>query len=203
MPEDPIRPSHPSAGNVTTMHGRLVILSGPSGVGKDSVLDAWRAIDPQVHRVVAYTTRDPRVGEVDTVDYHFVTRERFADLITEGAFLEHKEVHGNGYATPLFDMEALLEEGKIAVLKIDVQGAQTAMHLRPDALSIFLLPPSIEELTRRIVGRGTDAPEVIEKRMRNALEEIDFSVRYGHQVVNEDLAATVKQLQNILSGQVG
>src|SRR4051812_46910447 len=118
------------------MTGRLVILSGPSGVGKDTVLEQWKASNPRVHKVVAYTTRAPRPGEVDAVDYHFITPQRFQDLIEEGAFLEHKHVHGNYYATPLSDMEAMLMEGKIAVLKIDVQGAMEAMKLRPEAMSI-------------------------------------------------------------------
>jgi guanylate kinase len=181
------------------MSGRLVILSGPSGVGKDTVLDAWRDANPLIRRVIAYTTREPRTGEVDGIDYHFVSRERFAELITAGAFLEHKEVYGNGYATPSHDMEALLREGKIAVLKIDVQGAMTAMHLRPDAISIFLLPPSLDELSRRIRGRGADDPEVIERRLHKAMEEIDLSHRYGYQVVNQDLPATIAQLQQILA----
>jgi guanylate kinase len=180
------------------MAGRLVILSGPSGVGKDTVLDAWRAANPLIRRVVAYTTRDPRPGEVDGVDYHFVTRHQFNERINSGAFLEHKEVYGNGYATPLHDMEEMLASGLNAVLKIDVQGALTAMHLRPDAVSIFLLPPSLEELERRIRGRGTEAPEVIERRLNKALEEIELGEHYGHQVVNADLGRTIAELQNIV-----
>ncbi len=181
------------------MAGRLVILSGPSGVGKDSVLHAWKASNPNVQRVVAYTTRPPRVGEMDGVDYNFVSRSRFSQLIDEGAFLEHKEVFGNSYATPLHDMEALLEQGKIAVLKIDVQGALTAMHHRPDAISIFLLPPDIEELGRRIRGRGTDDPADIERRLRHAWEEIELSNQYGHRVVNRDLGEAVREIEGIVN----
>src|SRR5689334_15018289 len=128
--------------------GRLVILSGPSGVGKDTVLAAWQSSNPRVQRVVAYTTRAPRAGEQNGVDYHFVSRARFDELVEANAFLEHKIVHGNYYATPLADMEAMLNAGKIAVLKIDVQGAMEAMRLRPDALSIFLLPPNVEDLEK-------------------------------------------------------
>src|SRR5579862_9437674 len=105
------------------MAGKLVIFSGPSGVGKDTLLDAWMARDHRVQRVVAYTTRDIRPLEVDGVDYRFVSRERFRDLISGGAFLEYKEVFGNLYGTPLLDMEEMLAAGRIAVLKIDVQGA--------------------------------------------------------------------------------
>lgn len=175
----------------------LVILSGPSGVGKDTLIDAWRSVDPRVRRVVAYTTRAPRPGEVDTVDYHFVTPERFHELAQNGAFLEYKEVHGNFYATPLHDMEAMLTDGLIAILKIDVQGALQAMELRPDAESVFILPPSDEELERRIRGRGTDAEDVIARRLANARGEIALAPRYRHQVINGDLDQTVGALRTL------
>lgn len=177
----------------------LVVLSGPSGVGKDTVLDAWRDRNPKVVRVVAYTTRKPRPGEVDGVDYHFVTRAAFDELARAGAFLEHKEVFGNGYATPLRDMEALLAAGKIAVLKIDVQGAATAMELRPDAIAIFLLPPSIEELDRRITARGADHPEDIARRLAEAHAEIAASEQYHHRIVNDDIRVVVDQLEALTS----
>lgn len=181
------------------MTGRLVILSGPSGVGKDTVLDAWHAVNPRVQRVIAYTTREPRKGEVDGIDYHFVSRDRFNELIGAGAFLEHKEVFGNGYATPLHDMEAMLAAGKVAILKIDVQGALTAMHLRPDATSIFLMPPSVEELERRIRGRASDSPDVIERRLQKAHDEIAHSGHYGYSVVNENVDRTIAELEAILA----
>ncbi len=181
------------------MSGKLVILSGPSGVGKDTVINAWHDVNPRVERVVAYTTRQPRRAEKPGVDYHFVTEERFQELVAAGAFLEHKEVHGFHYATPLHDMEKLLSAGKIAVLKIDVQGAISAMALRPDAISIFILPPSIEELRHRIESRDQDSPEVIEKRMRNAIGEIERSDGYQHRVVNDDLARCVAELEQIVS----
>ncbi|MBX3118344.1 MAG: guanylate kinase [Fimbriimonadaceae bacterium] len=180
------------------MPGKLVILSGPSGVGKDTVINAWRDANPRVERVVAYTTRQPRPGEIPDVDYHFVSVERFHKLAASGAFLEHKEVHGNFYATPLTDMETMLAEGKIAILKIDVQGALAVMELRADAISVFILPPSELELRRRIEGRGQDSPDVIEKRMRNALGEIALADRYLHRVVNDDLERCVGELEGIV-----
>jgi guanylate kinase len=176
----------------------LVILSGPSGVGKDTVIDSWRDRNSLVERVVAYTTRAPREGEVDGVDYHFVPVPKFLELASEGAFLEHKEVHGNYYATPLRDMEAMLAQGKIAILKIDVQGALSVMDLRPDALTVFLLPPSWEELERRIRDRGTDADTAIQKRLINAQEEIGQAGRYEHQLVNKDLDEVVDQLEMLV-----
>jgi guanylate kinase len=175
-----------------------VILSGPSGVGKDTVIDAWRAVDTRVHRVVAYATRAPRTGETDGIDYHFVTVEEFHRKAAAGDFLEYKEVHGNWYATPLRDMEQMLEDGKIAILKIDVQGALSAMELRPDAITVFILPPSVEELERRIRGRGTDAPEAIEKRLQNARDELSVAPRYQHQVVNLDVEKTVEELARVV-----
>ncbi len=181
------------------MKGRLVILSGPSGVGKDTVIDAWRAVNPLVERVVAYTTRDPRDGEREGVDYHFVSRESFLDMASKGDFLEHKEVHGNLYATPLRDLEAMLAASKIAILKIDVQGALSVFKLRPDAMSIFLLPPSWEELERRIRFRGTDDEAAIEKRLTNAKWEISQSERYSHQFVNDQIDHLVSQLEKCVS----
>ncbi len=180
------------------MSGRLVILSGPSGVGKDSVLDRWKTADPRVVRVVAYCTRAPRSGEVDGVDYHFVTRQQFMAKAEAGDFLEYKEVHGNLYATPLKDMEALLADGRIAVLKIDVQGALSVMEKRDDAISIFLLAPSAEELERRIRKRGTDDEATIQKRLKNARDEIALSDRYQHRVVNDDLDRAVAEIMEIV-----
>ena len=179
------------------MTGRLVILSGPSGVGKDTVIDAWKKSNPRVQRVVAYTTREPRPGEVDGIDYHFVTRQRFDDLVADNAFLEHKIVHGNCYATPLADMDAMLIAGKIAVLKIDVQGAMEAMKLRPDALSIFILPPNFEDLEKRIRGRATDSEEVIERRLQDAKYELSFADKYAARVVNDDIDRVVRELNDL------
>lgn len=180
------------------MCGVLVILSGPSGVGKDTVLAAWSAINPRVVRVVAYTTRPQRFGEVNGEDYHFVTTETFTEMAENGDFLEHKVVHGNLYATPRADMEKLLAEGKIAVLKIDVQGALSAMALRPDALTIFLLPPSFEELEARIRRRAADDEDTIRERLANARGELALADRYQHRVVNKDLETAVAQLEALL-----
>lgn len=181
------------------MSGRIVILSGPSGVGKDTVLAAWNARNPQVRRVVATTTRAPRTGEQNGVDYTFVSRERFVELADAGAFLEWKEVHGNLYATPLDALERMLAEGLVAILKIDVQGALTAMEKRPDAVSIFLMPPSMEELERRIRSRATDSEETIQVRLANAREEIEVGRRYHHRVVNDDVERCVDRLEALLA----
>lgn len=183
---------------VASNKGKLVILSGPSGVGKDTVIDEWVKSNPRVKRVIAYTTREPRPGEVKGVDYHFVEVETFEKLAEMGAFLEYKHVYGNFYATPLTDMESMLAEGFVAVLKIDVQGALAAMKLRPDAMTVFLLPPSDEELERRITGRGTDAPDVIQRRLLNAQREIRLAKHYQHKIVNDSVESAVSQLQALV-----
>ncbi len=178
--------------------GRLVILSGPSGVGKDTVIDAWRAADPRVERVVATCTRPPRTGERDGVDYDFVSPEEFHRRAEAGAFLEHKEVHGNWYATPVAGVESRLAEGKVAVLKIDVQGALDVMERRPDALTVFLLPPSLEELEARIRGRGQDDEAAIERRLATARWELDQAGRYQHRIVNDEVPRVVEELRRIV-----
>ncbi len=184
------------------MRGCVLILSGPSGVGKDTVLEAWQQHNHRVQRVVAYTTREMREGEIDGKDYHFVTHPAFKEMADHGAFLEHKLVHANFYATPLKDMEKLVGSGKIAVLKIDVQGALTVMELRPDVLTVILQPPSWEELERRIRGRATDDAATIEKRLITAREEIEFADRYQLRLVNDDLFRTVAALDEWVGDRV-
>jgi guanylate kinase len=179
--------------------GQLVIFSGPSGVGKDTVLAAWSKADPRVQRVVAYTTREPRPGEVDGVDYHFVTDKRFSEMAGAGDFLEYKEVHGNFYATPLKDMERMLADGKVAVLKIDVKGALDAMKLRPDAITIFLEPPSFEVLEDRMRQRGTESEEAIQKRLRNAHLEMELRDHYQHVIANDRIEDVVQRLLAVYS----
>ncbi len=181
--------------SASTAHGRLLVISGPSGVGKDTVIDEWRKINPRVKRVVAYTTRKPRGTEVNGIDYHFVTEDDFHRLIDEGAFLEYKKVHDNYYATPLKDLEVMLAEGSIAILKIDVQGALAVFPLRSDAVGVFLLPPSGEELERRIRSRGLDDLHAIERRLDNARAEMAVADKYHHRIVNESVPAVVEKLE--------
>ena len=183
------------------MAGLLVIFSGPSGVGKDTVLEAWHARNPRVQRVVAATTRAPRPGEVDGVDYHFLSRDAFLNKAYCNEMLEFKEVFGNLYGTPVEGMERLLEEGKVAVLKIDVQGALDVTVKRPDAVTVFLLPPSRAELEERLRARSTDDPDDVELRLRQAQAEIDIGMRhYTHHIVNADVDRAVDELEAIVHG---
>lgn len=181
----------------TNQKGLLIILSGPSGVGKDTVIDAWAAIDPTVQRVVAYTTRPPRPAEIPGRDYNFVDTQTFQTMASQGHFLEHKEVHGHHYATPLTDLENLLAKGQTAILKIDVQGALAVLPIRPEAVAVFLMPPDLDELERRLRGRATEDEDRLARRLLNAREEIVHAPLYHHIVVNQDIPATVAQLQAI------
>lgn len=183
------------------MEGRLVILSGPSGVGKDTVLDAWRAGNARVQRVVAATSRSPRPNEVDGIDYHFLSREGFLAKVARNELLEYKEVFGNFYGTPLDGLQKLLKDGKIAILKIDVYGALEVIPKRPDALTIFLLPPSEEELEARLRSRSTDSEEDVELRLKTAHEEIAIGMsQYSHHVVNDEIGRAVAELEEIVNG---
>jgi len=177
--------------------GKLVILSGPSGVGKDTVIDRWKAVDPRVERVVAYATRSPRVGEVDGVDYWFVSVDKFKQMAEAGEFIEHKKVVDNYYATPSGHTDQILSKGGIAVLKIDVQGAEEVVKIRPDALSVFLLPPTKETLRQRLENRATDKHEAIVRRLEEADNEIAQAPNYQHQIVNVDVDEVVARLREL------
>ncbi|MFN7171577.1 MAG: guanylate kinase [Fimbriimonadaceae bacterium] len=179
--------------------GCLVIFSGPSGVGKDTVLQQWMKSDPNVRKVVSWTTRAPRPGEVNGEDYWFKSQEEFERAIESNHFLEYKNVYGNWYGTPLDQVESLQGAGYITVLKIDVQGAMAAMTFRPDACSIFLHLPSREELVRRLTARQTESPEALAKRIKTAESELDESFHYRYHVTNDEVANAVSELKKVVS----
>ena len=164
--------------------------------GRQSEVDVAVSVEMQLDGVGSRGVVDD--GEVDGLDYKFVTVPEFRMKADFGEFLEFKQVHGNWYATPLTDMENLLTAGRIAILKIDVQGALHAMTLRKDAISIFILPPSQEELEHRIRGRGTDDEAIIEQRLANAQTEISLASKYQHRIVNLDVEMTVAMLERIV-----
>lgn len=184
----------------------VVIISGPSGVGKDTIIDAMRALDPDRadrHYVITTTTRDRRSYEEDGVHYLFRTHEEFARLRAEHGLLEDAEVHGNWYGTPRDQVVDAVTAGKDAILKIDVQGARTVRALIPDALMIFVVPPSVEELRSRLVARSTETPEALERRMRNAELELARKDEYDHVVVNETgrVAETAAAIDRIIAAE--
>lgn len=186
MPQAP-EPAHELPGAIDGAPGAmLVIISGPAGVGKDTILDELKQLPSAARRsyVVTYKSRDPRPGEVEGIHYHFVSPEQFHDIRMAGGLLEAAEVHGQWSGTPLEGVRRALAEGRDAILKIDVQGAATVKSKLPVALRIFVAPPSLQELRRRLEERDTETPEQLAIRLRNAEVEMREAPNYDHVVVN-------------------
>ena len=182
-----------------TKRGLLIVLSGPSGVGKGTVRAAIFSKGEQkfVYSISA-TTRKPRTGETDGVDYLFKTREEFEQMIQNKQLLEYAEYVGNYYGTPLEYVENTLATGKDVFLEIDVQGAIQVRELMPEGVFIFLTPPDLNELESRIVNRGTDSDEVIAKRMKTAREELELMKYYDYSVVNDTVDNAVQKIEAII-----
>ena len=178
--------------------GVLVVVSAPSGTGKSTVLHALMQRRPNLRFSVSATTRSPRAGETEGVDYYFVSRDTFSRMVREDAFLEYAEYVENCYGTPRAPVEALLRQGCDVYLDIDVQGAMQVREKCPDALLIFLLPPSEAELERRLTGRGQDAPEVIRRRLDQAKRELSQKDGFQYQVVNDDLERAVREISDLI-----
>jgi len=177
--------------------GILFVISGPSGVGKGTLRkELFKRIKGLTYSV-SCTTRQPRAGEQDGVDYKFINLETFMSYVEENKFLEWAKVHGNYYGTLESDVRKLLDEGHDVVLEIDVQGALQVKNKMPEAILIFIMPPSEEELVRRLDRRGTESDRELEERIRNAKREILESKRYDFIVVNDDLESAVKELEQI------
>jgi guanylate kinase len=183
--------------------GLLLILSSPSGAGKTTLARRLLAADPEIRFSVSVTTRAPRPGEVDGQHYHFVTRAAFAGMVAAGAMLEHAEVFGNLYGSPRAPVEAAMAAGCDTLFDVDWQGGQQIRNspLGGDAVSVFILPPSIAALEARLAGRGQDAPEVIAARMARARDEISHWAEYDYVLVNDDLDATFAALSGILAAE--
>lgn len=183
-----------------TERGLLIVLSGPSGVGKGTVRKAiFDSEDNDFQYSISMTTRKMRYGETEGVDYYFRSREEFEELIATGEMLEYAEYVGNYYGTPLSYVQKTLDEGKDVFLEIEVQGAKQVKEKVPDGVFIFLTPPDLSELRSRIVGRGTDAMEVIDERMRVAREEIEMMALYDYAVVNDEVPKAVKRVKEIIA----
>jgi guanylate kinase len=178
--------------------GRLIVISGPSGTGKGSIIKKVMERWPAAEFSISMTTRGKREGEEHGVHYYFATREEFEATIEDGGFLEWADVFGNYYGTPKAPVEKRLAEGADIILDIDIQGGMNVRKAMPGAVLIFILPPSIKELRRRLEHRGTDAQDVIEKRLAKALTEIGAAREYDYVVVNDDLDVAAEQVLSIV-----
>lgn len=181
--------------------GTLFIVSAPSGAGKTSLVAALVQQVPGLRISVSHTTRPCRPGEVDGVNYHFVDREQFMASVEAGRFLEHAEVFGNLYGTSQDWVEAMLAEGQDVILEIDWQGAAQVRRLMPDAVSIFILPPSVEVLAQRLRNRGSDVDDVIARRLAGAREEMSHYPEFDFLVINDDFQRALEDLTAIVAAQ--
>ena len=182
--------------------GRLVLYTGCSGVGKGTLLQELIKRRNDIWISVSNTTRNPRVGEVDGVSYNFVSEEEFVDLINKDGYLEYAKYCENYYGTPKKPVEDKLNDGYIVFLEIEVQGGLQIMEKYPDVLSVFILPPSLEELEKRLRKRRTEEEEVIQKRLKEAENELKFQDKYKYRVVNGKLEDAVDELHNILDKEI-
>jgi guanylate kinase len=180
------------------MAGNLFVVASPSGGGKTSLTRALLEREPAIRLSVSYTTRAPRPGEIDGIDYHFVTAQRFAALKAAGEFVEHAQVHGNWYATSATWLKAQLESGQDVLLEIDWQGAAQVRALILDSVQIFILPPSLESLRERLVRRGQDDEATIERRLRAAREEMRHCGDFDYVIINQEFASAVDDLAAIV-----
>lgn len=178
--------------------GNLFVLTGPSGTGKGTVLSEVRKEKADLFVSISATTRAPRPGEEDGVSYYFLTKEDFQKKIEQGAFLEHAEYVGNCYGTLEAPVDEKLAKGLDVLLEIEVQGAMKVQEKRPDAIMIFVAPPSFEELARRLRGRGTETEEKVEKRLQTAKTELRYADRFDYIVVNGELEQAKKELCAIM-----
>ena len=185
----------------STAKGTLYVVSAPSGAGKTSLLKAVLAQMPELKLSISHTTRHQRPGETNGVDYHFVSQDEFQQMLDKGSFLEHAEVFGNYYGTSKVWLESQLEQGHDVVLEIDWQGARQVRDIMPDCRSIFILPPSQEELLKRLTGRGQDSDEVIQSRMAEAHREIEHFDEYDYLLINDDFEVACDDLGAIFTAR--
>ncbi len=181
--------------------GKMFVISGPSGVGKSTVLHALLAKRPNVYFSVSATTRDPRPGELDGIHYHFMDVDSFRKWIAMDQFLEYAEYVGNFYGTPKRFVDEAMEQGKDVILDIEVQGAIQVVSKRPDTVRIFIAPPSWGELERRLTDRGTDSKEKIQKRLLRAKVEFQTAHTYDYFVINDTVENAVNELNAIMTAE--
>jgi guanylate kinase len=182
---------------------KVFVITGPSGVGKGTLIRGLLERVPELELSVSATTRSPRPGERDGVDYHFLDPREFERRVAEGGFVEHAEYSGNHYGTLRSELERRLDAGVPLVLEIEVQGARQVREALPGAVAVFIAPPSRDALRVRLVGRGTDAPEQVDERLRTADREFESQPEFGHVVVNDRLEDATAELVAIVRGALG
>jgi guanylate kinase len=181
----------------------VFVITGPSGVGKGTLIRGLLERVPELELSTSATTRAPRPGERDGVDYHFLTDEEFERCVAAGDFLEHASYSGSRYGTLRSEVERMTRGGRPVVLEIEVQGARQVRQTMPDAVAVFIAPPSREALRARLVGRGTDTPEQVEARMRTAERELEAQPEFGHVVINDRLEQATDELVAIVRAALG
>lgn len=181
--------------------GLLVVLSGPSGSGKDTVLKQLLSFDNNIVKSVSATTRPLRKGEINGKDYFFISKKEFCDAISEKKLLEYTNYCGNYYGTLKNIVENYQNKGKDVILKIEIDGAKQIKEKFPDSLRIFILPPSIEDLKKRLITRGTETAKTLEKRLIRAKKEIQFSLEYDYIVINDDINKCAKNIHSIINAE--
>jgi guanylate kinase len=183
------------------MSGLVFVVTAPSGAGKSSLIRELLALDRGLTLSVSYTTRAPRPGEADGREYHFVDARAFAAMLERGEFLESAEVHGHRYGTSQREIDRARAAGLDLMLEIDWQGAEQVRRLHPEAIGIFILPPSLAELERRLRARGQDAEAVIRRRLQNAAEEMTHAVEFKYAIINNDFRDALRDLESIVRAE--
>ena len=180
----------------------VFVITGPSGVGKGTLIRGLMERHPELELSVSATTRAPRPGERDGVDYHFLTREEFNRKVNEGEFVEHADYAGRSYGTLRSELDDRIDAGRPVVLEIEVQGARQVRAAMPEAVQVFIAPPSLDALRTRLIGRGTDDAEEVERRLRVAEQELAAQPEFAHVVVNDRLDEALEQLSGVVAGEL-
>lgn len=181
--------------------GILVVLSGPSGAGKGTICKSFLEKNKNVKVSISCTTRNPRKGEVHGINYFFTEKDDFLEMVERDEFLEHANVYGNYYGTPRSFVEKTLEEGYDIILEIDIQGALAVKEKFDDGVFIFIMPPSLNELKSRIIGRGSETEETLKRRFGSAAGEIKLFEEYNYAVINDDVESAVKKVESIITAE--